>query len=737
MFRCLFAALLAAQPVPKPAEPLPLVPGRAKQAQPAPAPVRTGPLADDDGIEIAGRDAGAVKTPSRAGAWGGIQPMTGPVLSQRVADYNLEAVLDPVKHTLDGKARLVWRNRSEKTVKHLWMHLYLNGFEGPGSTFFSEEKKVAGGFRGETEPKEGEYGYIELRRVTQGGKPLRWSFQHPDGGPETDHSVVRVDLAEPVPAGGAATVDMDFFDQLPRVVARTGYFGTYHLVGQWYPKVGVLELPGERGASRPRWNCHEFHLRSEFYADFGTYRAAITIPKSYSLGSTGTAIRPPVETPQGMRHDVEQDDVHDFVFAAWDQFAEPLTGTYRGEGSPEVSVKVLYGPEYRPAAEQALSATIDSLGYFSTTLGPYPYRQITVVVPPFNAFESGGMEYETFFTVIGERVYRPLARYVTIHEAGHSYFMGLLASNEFEEPFLDEGLDELWGARMVEGERLELKAPGVLGRFFRLPPISFWDFERTGPGATRHPADPIAGNSWDRWSGGSYGLIYARTVLVLHDLEQQLPEGVFARGMKEYYRRWHHRHPASGDLEQALADTAGAHAPLVHRWFAEQIYAAAPVDDRVEDVESIEVVPQPGLFLDPSGKRVERTPTEAREEIRRAREAFRKEHPNEKNRGPFPFRTMVSVRRYAAGEPQTLAVTFEDGSVERMDFPAGERWHRFVFERAVRAASAQLDPERRVLLDLNKLDDGHTREGHPEARRRWTLEFKAWTELVYALLGAL
>ncbi len=80
---------------------------------------------------------------------------------------------------------------------------------------------------------------------------------------------------------------------------------------------------------------------------------------------------------------------------------------------------------------------------------------------------------------------------------------------------------------------------------------------------------------------------------------------------------------------------------------------------------------------------------------------------------------------------------FDDGATETLPWPEGERWHRFVFERPVRIASAQLDPKREVLLDLDKLDDGRTRERAPMASRRWALEFKAWAELAFALVEGL
>ena len=113
-------------------------------------------------------------------------------------------------------------------------------------------------------------------------------------------------------------------------------------------------------------------------------------------------------------------------------------------------MRVIYPPEYAATAEPTLRATIDSLGYFSKTLGAYPYRTVTVVVPPYDAGEAGGMKHPTFFTAEGYAKVEPgtttqyLLDFVNIHEFGHGYFYGILASNEFEEPILDEGVNEYW-----------------------------------------------------------------------------------------------------------------------------------------------------------------------------------------------------------------------------------------------------------------------------------------------------
>src|SRR5262249_38848608 len=303
------------------------------------------------------------------------------------------------------------------------------------------------------------------------------------------------------------------------------------------------------------------------------------------------------------------DDIHDWAFVAWDGFAPPLE---------KDGVKVLYPAEYEASARIALQSTIDARDWFSKTLGPYPYKQITVVVPPYNALESGAMEYETFFTPIGSNLppLREEVRFVTVHEFGHGYFMGLLASNEFEEPFLDEGLNDFQDARMLAGEKVKMPL---------LPPFTALDY--MAHRARRYEPDPIAGNSWERLNREGYGLVYNRTALVFHDLEARLGGDVLARGFREYYRRWKYRHPSTADLEETLAEVAGPQKEVVHRWFAGQVYDRAPVDDRVEKVED----------------------------------------------------NVVEVRRFAAHVPQTVKVRFDQGTTT-FAWPESERWHRYLLD---------------------------------------------------------
>lgn len=700
-------------------------------AEPAAAPHRPSP----DGIALAAPDAAAVRVASSASAWGGARTGKEATLSERVVDYVIDARLDPDKHQIEGRERMTWRNRSEREVRAVYLHLYLNAFEGEGSSFMSEKRRLGFEFRSDVPVKDGDWGRIELKKVEQQGAAVPWVFVHPDGGPATDHTVVRLDLPHPVAPGAATTLDIAFFDQLPRVLARTGYFGSFHLVGQWFPKIGVLELPGERGATAPRWNVHEFHLHSEFYADFGSYDVRIDVPAGYTVGATGEEVDAPVARDGRVTHHFVQGDVHDFAWTADRRTAPPLEGVYQGAGSPNVKVKVLFPPEYAHNAPAVLKATLDALAWFSTTLGPYPYKTVTAVIPPFNAKEAGGMEYPTFFTTEGYADASPdtldgyALDFVTIHEFGHGYFYGLLASNEFEEPMLDEGLNEYWDLRMLRarGQRLHLTTRG-LKRLGIDPSVAAFDAERMAAGLNE-PADGLGQNSWQRHSSGSFGSVYSRSATALRDLEERLGKQVMAQAFKTYYARWKFRHPSTADLREVLAEVSGQPA-AVDQVFALHVYAASKVDDRIESLKSEEELPLLGRTLSAAQR-------DAR--VAAVRKAWEQAHPDAKDGdpGPFPYRTTVTLRRRGAALPQTLRVSFADGSVETVQWNDAGRWQRFSWVKPVKVVSAELDPDRLNTLDAARLDNSYALKAQRAAPRRVLADIGGLVQSLFALMATL
>ncbi len=704
-------------------------------------------------IKLATADAMAPTQASAANAWGGPRDkvLSSNTLSDRVASYTIQAELDPVTHRIQGKQTMTWRNRSQQTVDAIYLHLYLNAFAGMDSTFMQEQValRVGSGGQRSTDPElsSGEWGYLDVQKIRQAGQNLSLAYVQPDGGPKSDRSVAKVKLAQAVPAGETLTLHFDFVSQLPRVHSRTGYFKSFHMVAQWFPKIAVLELPGERGANEPRWNAHEFHALSEFYADFGSYDVSITVPSDYRVGATGVLTGPVLQKNGKSTHRFVQNDVIDFAWVADKNFVQPLQATWinRYANNRPVQVQVFYPAEYIDAAKISLSASLEALEYFSRTLGAYPYQTVTAVVPPFNAQDAAGMEYPTLFTTSGEKDIRPHSfqdyqlEFVTVHEFGHGYFMGILASNEFEEPFLDEGLNEFWDTRwfIEKNKRFEL-LPAWINRLGISLPFDFLAIERASA-QLRQPTDPLGQNSWRRMSSQGYWPVYSRTTTMLRDIEAKYGKAAMEIAMRAYYQRWKFRHPSAADFKQVLQEQLGDAADIDAR-FANHVYQATEINDAIAGFSSTEVLPHAGYHANSHGASIESTSESIDKQIASVRKDWKKAHPDAKaGTGPYPYLTTVVLRRAGLGAAKTLQVQFADGSQQSVLWQphTKQRWDRIEFHSKAKATSVALDPERKAYLETSLLDNSKTINADRGAVRRWGSDFIAAAQSAVALMMGL
>ncbi len=502
-----------------------------------------------------------------------------PSHADAVVGYTIVASLDAATHTVTGREQVTWKNLSGGPVHDLWLHLYLNAFRNTQSTFMRESY----GQLRDIDMPEGGWGWIDLTRLTLAdGTDLlsHATFESPDDGNADDRTVLKVMLPAPVPAGGELSFDASFTAHLPRIFARTGYSRDYHLVGQWFPKLGVYEPVGMRGRSVPGWNCHQFHANSEFYADYGTFDVAITTPARFIVGATGEL----TSTAKGANGTVtrryRQRDVHDFAWTADPSFVE-VTGHFSGtrdvsdaeyrraaalEGRSvdemrltDVSIRLLMQPSHLPQAGRYLEAARQGIKHFGLWYGRYPYATLTVVDPPYGGLGSAGMEYPTFITAGTSLLLNHwpftgirLPEEVVLHEFGHQFWYGLAGSNEFEEAWLDEGITSYATARLMD----RLFGPDdsmatVLGLH-----VGERDEMRRANGPSRL-FDRIRQPAWT-YQPGAYGFYsYEKPALALNTLERILGAPVMAKLMRTYAERWRFRHPSSDDFYRAAEDVSG------------------------------------------------------------------------------------------------------------------------------------------------------------------------------------
>lgn len=203
----------------------------------------------------------------------------------RVADYVIDATLDPARHAVDGRERLTWRNRSARMVSVLYL--------------------MADGTPDDND--------VHLRDVKQNGVAVPWRLARHEHGPANGHDVVQLTLPAPVMPGESTTLDITFLNQLPRMAAYGGLYGMVHLAALWFPKMAVLELPGESGATEMRWNVH---ASARAHADASRHDVRLTAPQAYTVSATGQLQEAPVERNGMLIHHYVQTGVQDFAWTA-------------------------------------------------------------------------------------------------------------------------------------------------------------------------------------------------------------------------------------------------------------------------------------------------------------------------------------------------------------------------------------------------------------------------------------
>ena len=271
-------------------------------------------------------------------------------------------------------------------------------------------------------------------------------FIAPDDGNEDDRTVMAVALPAPVGPGETITLDIAFTAKIPRPFARTGAIGNYFFIAQWFPKIGVLDAAG-------KWNCHQFHVGTEFFSDFGVYDVRMTVPRGWPLAATGRERERTDNADGTTTHRYYQEDVHDFAWTTSPDFVEARE-RFEHPGLPPVDMRLMLQPEHASQAARHFESARATLRYYGEWFGAYPYGHMTIVDPAWQS-ETDGMEYPTLFTVGTSWLMPREDTYLedtVVHEAGHQWWYGMVATNEFEDAWMDEGINQYANARVMAEE---------------------------------------------------------------------------------------------------------------------------------------------------------------------------------------------------------------------------------------------------------------------------------------------
>lgn len=570
--------------------------------------------------------------------------------SPRIANYRIAAALDWQAKRLEGKETISWRNAGTVPTAEFPLHLYLNAFKGPQSRFMQES---GGRLRDDLQvqpDRASGWGYCRLKEARMEGQTLQGHFGE-------DETVYWLRLPRAIAPGETIQVEISWTAQFPRVFARSGWGGHFLMAGQWFPKVGVYQ--------GNRWVCHPYHAMTEFFSDFGVYDVELSLPNGLLPAHTGTAVpqgafdaSPDPKRAGNFLWKLHAEDVHDFAWAVMPKRAWTLkVFEYR-------KVQVLYylQPEHVDNVERQHAALKAALKHASDWYFPYPYPTLTVVDPPEEAKGADGMEYPTLITA-GSVGFDPLNQRmapegVSVHEFGHQYFQGMLASNEIEEPWLDEGFTSWFTHKVMERSYQNLFA----SRRFQFGTDTG---ERLG--YFMDPSfDPLTRAGHQVRKDASYWVIaYAKPTMVLNQLEALVGPPVMEQIVRAYAQEMAFKHPTRNDFRRIAERVSGRDLSAFWRDFVE---GTEVLDYRIASVRSLETLK--GGWTDTAQGPVFATPVAVA--------------PGRRGR-------LTLERRGGLRLPITLWVRLEDRTEQRLTWDGQDRWVTYDFDSPV--VAAVLDPD--------------------------------------------
>ena len=486
---------------------------------------------------------------------------------QQHVEYSMEVTLEHETAQYSGNQKLVYTNNSPETLHKVFYHLYFNAFK-PGSEMAVRLKNAGDKNRRFSVDLDtlspAQQGFLKVSGLTQDGMAVKTVDAE---------TILEVTLKTPLGPGQSTVLELSFNGQVHDVIRRAGKNsseGIAFSMAQWYPKLAEYDLEG--------WNTDPYTGR-EFHGVWGDFDVKITIDKSYTLGGTGYLQNPnqighgyqdegvKVSEPKGKTltwHFVAP-KVHDFMWAADNKYKHDKVQMPNG-----ITVHHFYIPGEKTTEnwEKLKEYTPKAIDYLSQKFGQYPYKQFSVVQGG-----DGGMEYAMSTLISGERTLPSLVG-VMVHELAHSWFHGVLASNESLYPWMDEGFTSYASNLAMASIFQPNPSPqrSSYGGYYRLVKSGL--------------EEPMSTHSDHYQTNSAYGAAaYSKGAVFLAQFGYVIGEDARDRGMLRYWNTWKFKHPNVNDLIRVMEKESG----LELDWYKEYfVNSTKTIDYSVKEVKASE-----------------------------------------------------------------------------------------------------------------------------------------------------
>ncbi len=480
---------------------------------------------------------------------------------QQELSYDIDVELDDSTHMLSGTVDITYKNQSPDVLSEIYLHLWPNAYKNRTSAFSKQITE-----NGDADFYFAKYyrlgGYKELT-IKVNNKVVAWDYW------EDNPDIALVELNQALQPGGEMVINTSFKMKIPDSFSRLGHVGQSYQMTQWYPKPAVYDLEG--------WHPMPYLDQGEFYSEFGNFDVKITLPDNYVVGATGLLqnesemqfLSQKVAETQAMFKEMDEEkgieprlipssatmktihytaeDVHDFAWFADKRFFVEQSAVTLASGR-KVDTYVMFTEVEATLWAKAINYVNRSVEFYSERVGEYPYPQATAVQSALSA--GAGMEYP-MITVIGfAGTDRSLDEVIT-HEVGHNWFYGILASNERDYAWMDEGFNSYYEHEYMEKYYGDTESYLGYEKLAGVPPgesnqIEFYlPMRRRTYQAVNTPSQDL--RLLNYWIGA-----YSMPAYLFEYLEQYLGQEEFDRVMKVYYDTWKFKHPQPRDVKKLL-----------------------------------------------------------------------------------------------------------------------------------------------------------------------------------------
>ena len=509
---------------------------------------------------------------------------------QQQVDYDIHCKLDDQRHTLTATMKVTYHNHSGQVLNHLMLHTWMNVFHAHASPY-SKQLDHLGSDAWLTMTKEDEGGYTYLK-FDQNQKHLDYRFI------DSSHEILSLELNQSCLPADSVSILVEFKLDIPKNISRGGHLGQSYQMTQWYPKIALFDTLG--------WHTMPYLEIGEFFNEFGDYKVTIELPSNYRVASTGllqsqeeiqilntyadscvalmqhVMMSPQPVPPSSVDYKSIEFIASHVIDFAW--FADKSFLIIKNEieiNHHTVQAWSYFYPHKIQAWKNASTYAANALKYFTDHVGPYPYPQVTVVECARDG--SDGMEYP-MITLIDHGYDTPAElEKVILHEVGHNWFQAILANNEREHGWMDEGLITYYEHRYATSKGLNSLlnlTPWTMNSDYEKINDFYWYVQ-----AVRN-RDISSSDHINKYTTmGFLESVYEKPAKGLAMMEKMLGIDLFDTMMKSYFSTWQFRHPTDSDLMNIFR-TAGMD------WF-ERTYLSS---ERKVNV-SIAQTPTPGHFI--------------------------------------------------------------------------------------------------------------------------------------------